>query len=307
MASGQKSPLFSRHQPGGVFTVVDEANFTTGNIWFVDSGSATGADSVGAGRNPDKPFLTIDYAVGQCTANNGDVIVVMPGHAETVSAAGGLDLDVAGITIKGIGSGSDQPTVTLDTANTADVDVDAANITVENIHFIANFADIAAAIDVNADDFTLRKCRFSEAAANMNAKIWVQDAAAGGSDRITIEDCHCTDVDAANTHFVNFGGTGTGHIIRRNVLIGDWGSMAIGGTGVVTFITVTDNVIYNAASDNDSCINIANTATGIVMRNLACGAAAQANGITATTCAIAENYYGVISEDLSAILDPIAT
>jgi len=43
------------------------------------------------------------------------------------------------------------------------------------------------------------------------------------------------------------------------------------------------------------------------MRNLCCGAAAQANGITATAMAICENYYGVISEDLSGILEPIAT
>ncbi len=83
--------------------------------------------------------------------------------------------------------------------------------------------------------------------------------------------------------------------------------MAIGGAGVITNCCIIDNVISNAASDNDSCINLAATATGIVMRNLAGGGAAQANGVTATACAIAENYYGVVSEDLSAILDPIAT
>jgi len=292
------------YQLGGVPV---SGRFTTGNVFFVDSGASLAGDNVSSGTTPERPFATLDYAVGQCTANNGDIIYVLPAHAETVSAAAGLDLDVAGITIIGVGSGSDQPTVTLDTAVTADVDIDAANITVENIHFRANYADITAAIDVNADDFTLRNCRFSEVAANMNAKIWVQDAAAGGSDRITIEGCHVTDVDAANTHFVNFAGTGTGHIIRNNILIGDWGTMAIGGAGVVTYATIIDNVIYNAASDNDSCINMASTATGIVMRNLCCGAAAQANGVTATACAVAENYYGVISEDLSAILDPIAT
>jgi hypothetical protein len=100
-----KTELFVRQQPGGVFSVVNQA-VTTGNIFFVDSGSATGANSVGAGQNPDAPFLTIDYAVGQCTANNGDIIYVMPGHAEVVAAAAGLDLDVAGITIVGLGSGA---------------------------------------------------------------------------------------------------------------------------------------------------------------------------------------------------------
>ena len=51
-----------------------------------------------------KPFATIDYAVGRCTANAGDIIVAMPGHTETVTAAAGLDLDVAGICILGLGA-----------------------------------------------------------------------------------------------------------------------------------------------------------------------------------------------------------
>lgn len=301
-----RTSLFSRKQSGGVFVIDDLANHP-GAIWFVDSGHAAASDAAGFGRTPDAPFATIDYAVGKCTASQGDVIYVMPGHAETVSAAAGLALDVIGISVVGLGNGSLQPTVTLDTADTADVDVDAADITVENIHFRANFADIAAAIDVNADDFTLRNCRFSEVATDMNALIWVQDAAATASDRITIEGCRAVALDAANTHFVNFAGTGDGHRIIGNELIGDWGTMAIGGAGVVTNAVVRDNVVYNAASDNDSCINFAATATGICMRNLCGGAAAQANGVTATAMAIAENYYGVISEDLSAILEPIAT
>ncbi len=297
--------LFSRKNPGGFYVVSDRLLYPSGTIFWVHSG--TGTDAAGYGQNPDAPLATVDYAVGLCTANKGDVIISMPGDAQTVSAAGGLDLDVAGITWIGVGNGTLQPTVTFTTADTADVDVDAANITVENIHFRANFADIAAAIDVNATDFTLRRCRFTSVATNMNALIWVQDAAAAGSSRITIEECLCIDKDAANTHFVNFAGTGDGHIIRDNVLIGDWGTMCIGGAGVVTNATILRNYISNAAADNDSCINFAAAATGICMHNHACGGAAQANGITATGMAISQNYYGVVTEDLSAILEPIAT
>lgn len=304
MATGAKTELFVRNQPGGMFIVNNEA-FTTGDIFFVHSG--TGTDGVGYGRNPDAPCATIDYAIGLCTADKGDRIYVMPGHAETISAAGAIDCDVAGISIIGLGNGTNRPTITAGTANTVDIDIDAANVTIENIRFISNFLDIAALIDVNADDFTLRKCEFTEAGANLNSKIIVQDAAAGGSDRITIENCKCIATDSTNTHFVNFAGTGDGHIVRNNILIGDWGTMCIGGAGVITNCVITDNVISNAATDNDSCINLAATATGIVMRNLACGGAAQANGITATACALAQNYYGVVSEDLSAILEPIAT
>lgn len=274
-----------------------------GEVFWVDSGEGSNGNDGTFG----KPWATLDYAVGRCTASRGDIIMVKPGHADTVSAAAGLALDVAGITIVGIGSGSLQPTVTLDTIITADIDVDAANITIDNINFVANFADIAVVLDVNATDFTVRNCRFTQAGADLNAKVCIQDAAAAASDRITVENCNAIMYDAANTHFINMAGTGTGHIVRNNILQGDWGTMAIGGAGVVTFCQITDNVLGNIANTSDGCISLASTATGAVVGNHCAGAAAQANGVTATACVISQNYYGVIGEDLSAILDPIAT
>lgn len=301
-----KSALFVQKQSGGMFSVEDQA-VSTGNRFFVDSGSATGADGAGYGRNPDKPFLTIDYAVAYCTANNGDIIYVMPGHTETISAAADIALDVAGISVIGIGHGTDRPTITFDTATTADMDIDAANVLVENIIFSANFADIAVAIDVNATDFTLKRCHFQATAVNMNFLVCIEDALLLASNRLSVIECTSHLIDASDTHFINMVGTGDGYIIKGNILHGDWGTMCIGGAGIVTRVTIIDNVIANASATADACINLAATTTGIVMRNLCAGAAAQANGVTATACAVAENYYGVISEDLSAILDPIAT
>ena len=298
-----KTEFFARNQPGGVYMFADESA-TTGSIFFVHSG--TGTDGEGYGQNPDAPCATIDYAVGLCTDSKGDRIYVMPGHAESLAAAAGIDADKIGISIIGLGNGSNRPRVTMGTADTVDIDIDAANVTIQGIDFVANFLNIAAAIDVNADDFTLRDCRFYEG-TNLNFLIVVQDAAAGGSDRITIENCRAICTDADNTHFVNFAGTGDGHRVIGNELIGDWGTMCIGGAGVVTNAVIRDNMISNACATNDTCINFAATATGICVRNLCCGGAAQANGITATAMAIAENYYGVVTEDLSAILDPIAT
>lgn len=278
--------------------------FTTGSYFFVHSGTGSNNNK---GKSPTRPVASIDYAVSLCTADKGDVIIVMPGHTEEVTAAAGLDLDVAGIHVFGVGNGTLMPKVRLSTIATADVDVDAANITVEGIHFVAAVADITAAIDVNATNFTLRRCKFTEEEATENALIWVQDAAAAGSDFLTIEDCFCIDQDAANTHFVNFAGTPTGCVVRRNVLIGDWGTAAIGGAGVVVNCVVADNYISNAATDNDSCINFAATATGLCINNRVGSEAAQANQITAGDMVICENYAAVRTEDLQGILDPIAT
>lgn len=284
--------------------VTDFERKIVGDEYYVSSVSG---DDARIGRSVATSVATIDHALSLMTADQDDVMYLLPGHAETVSAAAGMVFDVAGITVIGIGEGTLQPKITLDTIISADIDISAANVTIENVAFSANFADITAAIDVNADDFTMRNCKFLETATDMNALIWIQDALATASDRITIEDCYALARDASNTHFINFAGTGDGHAIKGNALIGDWGTIAIGGAGIVTNVVIIDNVLSNAASTNDACINLPATTTGIVMRNLCAGAAAQANGVTATACAVAENYYGVVSEDLSAILDPIAT
>ena len=82
-----RSGLFSRKQPGGMFTIVGIGQ-TPGDVYFVNS--ATGTDSAGNGQNPDAPFATLAYAVAQVTSGQGDVIYVMPGHAENIAAAGGI-------------------------------------------------------------------------------------------------------------------------------------------------------------------------------------------------------------------------
>ena len=69
-----RTALFSRKQSGGVFTISDLRQHP-GDIWFVDAGSGTDGD--GYGQNPDAPFATLDYAVGKCTASQGDVIYLM--------------------------------------------------------------------------------------------------------------------------------------------------------------------------------------------------------------------------------------
>ena len=129
-------------------------NSYAGNVFWVDSG----AGSNGNDGSLNRPFATIDYAVGRCTANNGDIICVKPGHTETVTAAGGLALDVAGITLLGFSSGSDRPTINFTTAVGADMNVDAANITMINFLFTGGVDALTGPIDVNAADFSMLEC-----------------------------------------------------------------------------------------------------------------------------------------------------
>ncbi len=156
MSRPNKTPLFVRKQSGGVFTVVDE-RVTTGNIWWVDSGQTSqGGDTSGHGSNPDSPFLTIDFAISQCTANNGDIIYVMPGHAETITTAGAITVDVEGISIIGLGEGSDRPTITFSSSdNSASIIVSAASVMIKNIVGICGDDELTNPFHIQAADCIL--------------------------------------------------------------------------------------------------------------------------------------------------------
>ena len=82
-----------------------------GNTFFVHSGGSTS----GSGLVWNDPVSTLEAAVQFCAANNGDVIYIKPGHAETLSADSAVDIDIAGITVIGLGTGAARPTFTFDT------------------------------------------------------------------------------------------------------------------------------------------------------------------------------------------------
>lgn len=141
---------------------------TTGNVFFVDSGAAAGADSTDRGTSPDKPFLTIDYAIGRCTASNGDVIFVMPGHADTPAAS--ITCDIAGVAIIGLGVGRNRPTITpAHTAADNTIDVTADDVLIKNIIIAAgtNSTGNTVQVKVSADDFTMEDCIIEQGAKNL--------------------------------------------------------------------------------------------------------------------------------------------
>jgi len=105
-------------------------------------------NTAGHGRTPEEPFLTLEYAMSQTTADRGDVIYLMPGHVELVATAGALAMDVAGVTVIGCGNGTIQPIIRF-TLAAADMNVTAANITMENINFQAGVADVLIAIHIH--------------------------------------------------------------------------------------------------------------------------------------------------------------
>lgn len=223
-----------------------------GNVFWVDSG----AGSNGNKGTFDRPFSTIDYAVGRCTASNGDIIMVKPGHTETVTAAAGLALDVAGIAVIGLGAGANRPTVNFTTATTADMDVDAANITVYNLLFTGGIGALAGPIDVNAADFSLVNCEYRDVTGQATDVI-IADA---NADRLLIENYFHNGAAAAgaNSAIALIGMDNP--VIKGFKLVGNFGVSAIDcRTTAVVDLDIHTGYIWtkNAA---DLCIK--DTVTG---------------------------------------------
>ncbi len=167
MASSQAkfSPLFSRQTPGGVYTVagIDDC---PGDVWFVDSAAANAGVTNRHGRTPHAPFATVAYAFSSNLVGSGDVVYVMPGHAETIAAAGGITMDDAGVRVVGLGRGASRPTFTWATDTAATWLITAASVTVENVLCTCTGTlDFVAGIIVTGADCTLTDVEFRESAA----------------------------------------------------------------------------------------------------------------------------------------------
>jgi hypothetical protein len=185
----------------------------TGQVFWVGNGTAAlgGARGGSNGNNGSfiAPFSTLDYAIDQCVANRGDIIFIKPGHAETVSSAGAIALDKADVAIIGLGSGSNRPTFTLDTATTATISVSAANVSIQNCIFSANFADIVSVFTLTtAKYFALEGCRIQATATNMNF-LWVVDTSTtdNAADGLLVSNCAWIEPDTATRSFLKADAT----------------------------------------------------------------------------------------------------
>jgi len=254
---------------------------TTGNVFFVDSGSTTGGDGASNGTSPNTPFLTIDYAIGRCTANNGDVIFVMPGHTENLT--GSIALDVAGVSVIGLGQGHTRPKL-VHTGTGGIVTVTASNCRWSNIVHEASIAAVVSAISVSgpgtaaATQHTeIDNCRFTfdETGVEFTVMIALGDGGTDSADYVHIHDCwfEAENIDGCasallidDCQFV--------HIIN-NLFTGDYNSVAIdgaAGSSACLDYVIAGNIVENR--DTGLTIDLDDSATGVAINNRVAGGGA---------------------------------
>lgn len=155
-----------------------------GNTYYVDSGIAASD-----GTSPDSAMATLLAGNNKCTANQGDTVVLLPGHAENVAAA--TALTIAGVRYIGLGEGDERPTITFTTATTAGYTSAVANLYFENIVFVANFLSIVAAFLLStAKGVKFVNCEFRDTSGILNFLQCVKSTGAANTvDRLTMIGC----------------------------------------------------------------------------------------------------------------------
>ena len=266
-----------------------------GKIFFVNSTSVlaatddgvAGADSPASGTY-QRTFATIDYAFSQCTASRGDVIFVMPGHTETISAASGIDQDVAGTAVIGLGHGSLRPTINYtDTASTWTMA--AADCVMSNILHTGGVDAVVSPIVVSAADCVIDNIEIKDVTGQMVDGILTT----AGADRILITN-HFHNGAAAAGGAAAIALIGMDNPVIKNFKI--IGNFSVGGidmrTTAVVDHDISDGYIWTKNAADICIVDTITASTGKIGPNINMMLTDNAANITTAITAATGQFFG---------------
>lgn len=281
---------------------------TTGSVFFVHS---SGSNASYQGTSPDRPFATIDYAIGFCTASKGDTIIVMPGHSESISGAAAIAADVAGVTIVGLGTGSLRPLITLHTTATT-IAISAANVTFRNLRIATDVDAVVKVFNITAAGATLDAVDFVETAACACLQFVLTTAAATD---LRIVNCSWVQTHTAATalmewiklvgadrvkisnNFANLNGFATANPAN---------GVVVGGTTLSKDVEITWNRFVITNSTGNIPLSMYTGTTGFVGYNSVHSTkTALAGQIALASCYGSQNFASN-TVNTAGILDPVA-
>lgn len=236
---------------------------TTGTVIFVHY--TKGHDTKNDGLDPSQPLKTADAAVAKCTPDKGDVIVLMPGHSETLTIA--VDIDIAGISLIGLGNGRNRPTFT--TATTIDmVDVGADDVLIENIYFAAGTGSHTSAINSAKSHTVIKNCEFNCGAYSVES-ITLES----GANFTTIEGNTFTVTANGPVAAIEVEAASTNLIIRNNMFnsgasTNAWDTACINSDAVPLAVLIDRNIMVSEIKDAGAefCI-FTDSTTGVISEN----------------------------------------
>jgi hypothetical protein len=259
-------------------------------VFFVDSGASRAADA-NAGRDPNVPLATIDAAVARCTANNGDMIVVMPGHDENPTAD--IAMDVAGVWIYGLGWGNDRPTVTFGALG-ASVTMSAASTRLSNIIFdLGTVATtVTAPITITGSGCIVEGCETRPHASSQFTSLISVGADAND---VVIRDnvLRCLSTGASSTSGILLDGCDRITIVNNHI-DGFFAEHVIdnttGSLDEILDCLIANNYLKQVGSGTDLVVEMDANATGLLISNMMSGTQALDANVTPGNVRCIDNY-----------------
>lgn len=303
-----KTALFSNHQPGGVFTIQAMEEHPN-NVWFVSSTHAAAANSVGSGQGPDRPFATLAYAFSSALPAAGDVIYVMPGHVESLGAAGAIAANIAGVRVIGLGWGASRPTFTWHTTD-ATIAVSAASIQFKNIICTVDIDEVVSMWNITAAHCTLDGVDYADAGATQAIQFILTTNAA---DQLTVKNCRhvMLTAPAATSVWIQLVGCNEARILDnffRLVLANAAGAFTIGGTTDPPGCEIARNTIVQTGGTTQAAAIKLTTGTGCFVHDnrVACGSTALPGIVAVGSAGYGAENYALNTPNVSGIIDPVA-
>ena len=278
---------------------------TSGSYFWVDSNASSGGDGT-----YEFPYNALSTAYAACTTSKGDVIIMKPGHAETISAATGIVFAKIGVTVVGLGNGSNRPTFTLTgTAATCTMNVTGASNTFRNFIVTNGVDELTSAWTIGAAYCTLDGVDLLETSASYQMKCGLTTVAAG--DNLTVKNCRFLQITVATGNGAAITLVGADDAVIVNNSISWLGTDHAASGGIIGLTTASLRVFivgnYISTQGGTSCLGIGmySGTTGVLAYNGVSCTNGAGSIVGATAMATIQNFSGTTGTT-SAILDPAA-
>jgi len=239
---------------------------TYGKIIYCDDGGSNGE-----GTSWQTAKTTLEAA--EAIAAAGDTILVGESHNENIGATATLNL--AGLTVIGMGEGDTRPLLDFDTTAT-ELTLDAAGITIKNLRFRPGASETVAAIVVGASGLgcTIDNCAWEVGEASGDEfidGISVNAAAEG----LTVKNCTAWNTNAtagAQDTWLNLDAVTVDDCTAiGNTVFGTYAEACIWGADAIPVnVNIQDNTLTNNIT-GQLAIEFQGAATGVIANNKLAG------------------------------------
>ena len=256
------------YHSGGVPVISGGLPVVAGSVYWVSSLLGSSAYD---GRK-EFPFDTLSRALDFSTIN--DCIILMPGHVENITTTRTFAIDQAGTIVWGLGQYDYRPTFSH-TVIAAYAKIEAANVWIHNIKFVAGTTGTNTGLLVDAVGAKVTDCVFEEVAASTYCydECLITGATANDAEGLHIANCLFYQDSAESSGGIIVPINQNNVKITNNRFYGTWttggGPIVLSSTVAVIGLEITHNLISNTQSSatKSGITVLSDAAQGIVAYN----------------------------------------